>query len=244
MNPVKHNVPGNIRLQWINFAKGIGILLVVYGHVLKGLINLVYYRLRFNYGLLISLGVSIIYIFFHHQLGSFTKTLEYLLFFNLGILGYRYKDYFLVLIRGMEIMPATILLFIIAEYLYFNFGIESGHIFGPLLIHTGTLGSLRIIQLAEKAIFQNLLMFFIPLGIQSVPIYLVHILVTSGSRIFLMNFLFIKDPSINKLIGIILGISLPLFFYTKFIKNPYFSWTYQFPTKRKATIVKANTTYA
>jgi len=38
MPPVMHSVVGQSRLQWVDAAKGLGIILVVYGHVVRGLV--------------------------------------------------------------------------------------------------------------------------------------------------------------------------------------------------------------
>ncbi|HBY2491476.1 TPA: hypothetical protein MIS32_26015, partial [Klebsiella pneumoniae] len=67
----------------------------------------------------------------------------------------------------------------------------------------------------DKAFIKNLLCF---LGRYSMPIYLMHVLVGSGVRIFMSKILGVYNVGIHLFLGIFLGILMPILFY-KFFKK-------------------------
>lgn len=84
------------------------------------------------------------------------------------------------------------------------------------LIGTGVIVALCIaLSKLDKAFIKKLLCF---LGSYSMPIYLMHVLVGSGVRIFMSKILGVYNVGIHLFLGIVLGILMPILFY-KFFKK-------------------------
>ncbi|HDH0548508.1 TPA: hypothetical protein PIO64_000437 [Klebsiella pneumoniae] len=84
------------------------------------------------------------------------------------------------------------------------------------LIGTGVIVALCIaLSKLDKAFIKESLCF---LGRYSMPIYLLHVLVGSGVRIFMSKILGVYNVGIHLFLGIVLGILMPILFYN-FLKK-------------------------
>ncbi|HFD4523492.1 TPA: acyltransferase family protein, partial [Shigella dysenteriae] len=104
-----------------------------------------------------------------------------------------------------------------AIYIYKN---VMGYKFSVLALAFSLIGTGVIVALCiafsklDKAFIKNLLCF---LGRYSMPIYLMHVLVGSGVRIFMSKILGVYNVGIHLFLGIFLGILMPILSY-KFFK--------------------------
>ncbi|HMG08151.1 MAG TPA: acyltransferase family protein [Mucilaginibacter sp.] len=196
------------------------------------ILNALFFRITKKFGLYISIATWFIYWGFHYNLGPFNQTFQYLIFFNIGIIFSRFNKQFFVLLKSNKLLLLNIFLFTLFEYLYFSIT-KNTRSFHFLFITVAVLGSLIIMQLSERAVLNKILIFFIFLGKESLAIYLVHILVASGTRVILLKILHIYSPVVNILAGTILGIVIPLIIYSFAVKRPYLSWLFKFPFNKK-----------
>ena len=194
-------------------------------------INFLIYKYSKRYALVTSMVVWIIGLIINFQFIPVNDIFKYLVFFNIGIILFHYKKLFLRLVRGSWALILA-LLFIIAEYLYFGNFKKQTYFFDFLYIITGTAGSLLIMQLCNKALTKKIFTFLRTLGEASIAIYLMHILVASGTRIFLVDVLKINSLLINLIAGTILGLIVPILVYNVCMKNYYLSWLFLFKGKR------------
>jgi fucose 4-O-acetylase-like acetyltransferase len=194
------------------------------------LLNYAFYILNKRYWLLLSLIISMIYFIFQPDLYAFTFTFKFLIFFNLGILLSELKNHFILFLANNKYLLLNITGFCAVEYLYFFTDLKSVNLYKELFnIILPISGSLLMIQLSEWANRKDVLKFLSYLGKGSLAIYLVHILVASGTRIILLKFTNIDNPVIHVILGTLAGIIFPLIIYAYGMKRPYLSWlfTYQ-----------------
>jgi fucose 4-O-acetylase-like acetyltransferase len=160
---------------------------------------------------------------------TFNNTFQFLIFFDIGILFSQSKKFIGVIRRG-EFLLAGAIIFVATEYFYFS-GIFpfNSTILSKFLV--GVAGSLLIIQLSRLAVAANFLPALSYIGKRSLPIYLAHMLVASGTRIFLLKILKVDNLAINCIIGTLTGILLPLFLYKIVSNKEYTAWLFTFPQK-------------
>ncbi|AMR33835.1 hypothetical protein A0256_21535 [Mucilaginibacter sp. PAMC 26640] len=326
----------NLRLNWIDYAKGVGIILVVFGHVLKGLntsklveptfyyyaINFIYsfhmplffmlsgyfflasfnkrgtqlfivnkletiaypfliwsviqtvieiklsgltngykdsaslieifYRpkdqfwfmfalffiniltvIMFNiskkWGVVISIMLWIICYTFKLRTDLFNKTLINLIYFTGGIILSVNQSYTKQLLTNKYVLLINLVGFCLSLYFYFNFSQKLWY----NQIFPQFFGCFIVIHVAKMLSEVSWLSFVEYLGINSMIIYLVHILAASGIRIILSRLFHITNSPIHMITGTLAGLIIPLVFYHFAKKTKYLLWLFEFPLKKK-----------
>jgi peptidoglycan/LPS O-acetylase OafA/YrhL len=75
------------------------------------------------------------------------------------------------------------------------------------------------------------------LGKYSLPIYLAHIILTSGSRIVMVKFLHLTHWPLIFIVGSVLGLAVPIILF-KLTKNTSFAFLFDFPPFLSAQAVR------
>ncbi|MBE9583771.1 acyltransferase [Mucilaginibacter sp. JRF] len=194
-------------------------------------INYLIYRFAPKFALLISCLVWLVSYVIHADIDPFTTVFQYLAFFNFGIAIGQNKDQLAKLARGKWAFPLVVL-FGVAEYFYFINQHTTAYVTDLLLVFTGIVGTLLIAQISYRAQKIRMFNFLEAYGKASIGIYLMHILVASGSRIVLSKFLKISDPTIHIVAGTVLGLVIPYYVYQFCMKSAYLSWFFQVNDKR------------
>ncbi|SVU21778.1 acyltransferase [Klebsiella pneumoniae] len=132
-------------------------------------------------------------------------------FFFLGCLVYKYTNLLKSLLNLNSFFILTCV-FILVEYLYF---IRLGNNYFALNLYTAAIAIVGIFWISNLSIVLSRydISWLSLLGRQSIIIFLVHILASSGVRIILTKFLHIDNWYFNISVGTIAGIILPLVFY-------------------------------
>lgn len=169
--------------------------------------------------LIIYLIISILYYEYSVDLSIFSNTFKYLIFFNLGILlsDKFLNDYLLSKYSKVHYFLLVIFLFICVEYFYI---IQSVKMLYNLLLPS-ILGITSIILISYIASKKKCFDFLNQLGKYSMEIYILHILVASGTRIILFKFLNVNNAFVHMILGTMLGIIIP-FVITLKLKNVKF----------------------
>jgi len=186
-----------------------------------------------KYGLGIILALWAVYFIFQPSLGPFDKAFQYLIFFFVGICISRQPPKFPPVNAAISWLLLTATLFTAAIYFYFIYSPKSKVDYGIWFILTGIFGSALIAQLADRAVSNKVFTFFVMLGKKSLPIYLVHIMVASGTRIILMKIFKLYNPAINVLTATIAGVMVPLLVYNYCSKTRHLAWLFNFPAQKK-----------
>jgi fucose 4-O-acetylase-like acetyltransferase len=193
-------------------------------------INYFLFRLNVAAGIYFSIVLWIGYILLRQFVpDTFNNTFQFLIFFDIGILFSQSRK-FTVVIGSAKFLLAGAIIFAATEYFYFSgvFPFNS-IILSKFLV--GVAGSLLVIQLSRLAVAANFLPILSYIGKRSLPVYLAHMLVASGTRIFLLKFLKVDNLAVNCIIGTLTGIFLPLLLYKVVSKNEYTAWLFTFPKK-------------
>lgn len=183
-------------------------------------INIILFSFFKKKWLIISLIIAIIYYEYPINLSVFSSTFKYLIFFNLGILisNHLLNNILLKQISHFKNLILILIIFIIVEYLYIIYSLD---ILFKLLIPP-ILGIVVIISISylldERKACSNHLS---SLGKNSMYIYILHILVASGTRIILTTLFHIDSTILHIIIGTLMGIYIP-YLVTKFFKNNKF----------------------
>lgn len=103
-------------------------------------------------------------------------------------------------------------IFIFVEYLYF---VRLGNNYSALNFYTAAIAIVGILWISNLSIVLSRydINWLSLLGRQSIIIFLIHILASSGVRIVLTKFFHIDNWYFNISVGTIAGIILPLVFY-------------------------------
>jgi fucose 4-O-acetylase-like acetyltransferase len=162
------------------------------------------------------------------QTGIFGKTFVNLIYFAVGIALFKYQ-YITEQILKSRMFILNAIIFCISIYFYFTFphNLWYNEIFPPLA------GSFTIFYLSNVCANKNGFKFLEYLGINSIVIYLVHIIASSGTRIILVKAFHITNPSVHIVLGTLTGLIVPLLFYNVAKKTKYLSWLFVFPIKQK-----------
>jgi peptidoglycan/LPS O-acetylase OafA/YrhL len=193
-------------------------------------INYLLFRINVALGLYLSVGLWIIYLVFRRFVpDTFNNTFQFLIFFDVGIVLSQSRR-FIYVIGRIKFLLANVILFAVTEFFYLsgNFPFSSTAL-AKLLV--GVSGAVLVIQLSRLAVERNFLNMLSYIGKRSLPIYLAHMLVASGTRIILLKILKISDLTVNCLAGTLAGVFLPLFLYNLVKKSGYTAWLFTFPKK-------------
>lgn len=167
------------------------------------IINIVLYNIMGRIGILISSFISLIYYIIGPEIKILDDTIANLLFFNLGI--YLYENPFLmkVFIQKRISFFFNAILFFTLELLLFNTKVES-NIFNLIIAISGSLFIVQFFSI-KNIKFNHLK----EIGNQSMIIYILHILVASGSRIILVKMLKVDNVLFHIVVGTLLGVYVP-----------------------------------
>ncbi len=331
---MKQNIENSLRLNWIDYAKGIGIILVVYGHVIKGLItpglieeqfyyytvnfvysfhmplffilsgyffisslskrtvwqfvniklktiiypfavwsllqtsieillsnytnnqissnsllsclivprsqfwflhalffinllNITFFKISYTNGVFFGIIVWILYQSLEINIEPFDKTFINLLYFSFGILLFKYYSFFKNIIHNKMFFLFNMIIFSISIYLYFNFPVDKWF----NLIFPQLSGSFVVIFISSYLSVKSKFSFIEYLGINSLIIYLAHLLAGNGLRIFMLRFLNIENSFIHIILGTLAGLLLPILFYNFAKMHKILSWLFVYPSK-------------
>ena len=193
-------------------------------------INYFLFRINVAAGIYFSIILWVGYVLLRRFVpDTFNNTFQFLIFFNIGILFSQSRKFIVVIGRGKFLLAGAIV-FAAIEYFYFlGFFPFNSIILSKFLV--GVAGSLLIIQLSRLAVAANFLPILSYIGKRSLPIYLAHMLVASGTRILLLKILKVDNLLVNCVIGTLTGILLPLLLYSIVSKNEYTAWLFTFPQK-------------
>lgn len=169
--------------------------------------------------LIISFTISIIYYFHPINLSIFSNTFHNLLFFNLGVIIF---TFFIEKQKQKETFNSIYLIlsgviFIIAEYLYI---FKDIHFLGFSLVLAilGVIFTVALSSIISKKT-DLLAVNLSSLGKYSLYIYILHILVGSGTRIILLRFFHVDNALIHIFLGTLLGVAIPYLITLKFQNN-------------------------
>ena len=194
------------------------------------MINYFLFRINAAGGIYFSTALWVAYVLFRQFVPeTFNNTFQFLIFFNIGIL-FSQSRRFILIIGQWSFLLVGIIAFAATEYFYLS-GISPFHstILSKFLV--GVAGSVLVVQLSRLAIAANFLSILSYIGKRSLPIYLAHMLVASGTRIFLLKILKVDNLAVNCVAGTLAGIFIPLFLYKVTVKNEYTAWLFIFPKK-------------
>lgn len=191
------------------------------------LLNIIFFKISNSKGVFISVFVWIIYQNLEINIEPFDKTFINLLYFNLGILLYNFKNFTNVIIKNKYVFLLNVFIFSFSLYLYFNFPIEKW--FNLLLPQIS--GSFVIIFISYYLSEKSRYSFIEYLGVNSLTIYLVHLLAGNGFRIIIFKFLHIENSYVHIILGTCFGLLLPILFYNFSKRFKLLRWLFVFPSK-------------
>ncbi len=182
--------------------------------LLISIVNILLYRKLGMKGILISSVVSLVYILFEKtKIEVASDTLKNILFFNIGIFLYEYSSLMKFVIISKISVVVNGVLFAVLQSLLWVRDIDS-NLFSLLIAISG---SVFVIQLCN---FKFLHCSHLKeIGQQSMVIYILHILVASGTRIILMKIFHVEYVLLHIVIGTIFGIYIPFLLYKSGIIN-------------------------
>ena len=200
------------------------------------IINVLTFSYIRKYSLLISTLVWLVFYIFRPDFEPFNKTFFNLIYFNFGILLSQQAAIFRNILEKRAALISMILLLVVGEYFYFALG--KTYWLNPLL--PAFAGTLLVMQLsyrrAEKK-GSNLITF---LGKNSMTIFLMHIIFTSGIRIILQRMLHIDNVVVHILVTTFSGIFIPLVFKYIISYKPQLNLLFQYQADLFRTHRNAN----
>jgi peptidoglycan/LPS O-acetylase OafA/YrhL len=128
------------------------------------------------------------------------------------------------------LLPVTLLGFISAQYLFHS-------VYGLTFTDQGAFSllvaliSILFVVALSMTLAKWPVRFFMLVGSSSMAIYLIHVLVGSGTRIILMKVLEINQISIHLLVGMVTGIAVPLII-ALFIDKYHIPFVFSAPVSR------------
>ncbi|WP_282039773.1 acyltransferase family protein [Saccharicrinis aurantiacus] len=160
-----------------------------------------------NLYLLVSSILSILLIIIPLNLEFADQITGNILFFNIGIVLSTNRPKFYKLIENRTLLIINSIIFIVLEILLFN--LKESSIINQLILAIS--GSILIIQISNKR-FMNI-NFLKELGQQSLVIYILHILVGSGTRVILLKIFKLDNLHVHLFIGTLFGVFIPFLLY-------------------------------
>jgi fucose 4-O-acetylase-like acetyltransferase len=192
-------------------------------------LNVLLFKISVKWGAFISILIWWVYYFISYKVPVFDKALVNMLYFAVGILLSQYTYVCNLIIRNVYWFAVNLLVFAASLYVYFNFPQTSWY----NLILPQLSGSFVIMYLSEKMASHPRLSFLEYLGINSLVIYLVHMLAGNGTRIFLARILHVNNSIVHMTLGTLMGLVIPLVVFYVASKSKYLSWLFKFPTLNK-----------
>ncbi|MDM4207496.1 acyltransferase family protein [Klebsiella spallanzanii] len=147
---------------------------------------------------------------------------QYMVFFVLGVLFNKLKldAFYLKQLSGCNLFAVAVFLFIVFLCSQYYFHFELKLYYFDIGIASLCLALISIFFIVSVSLVLSRVHFPLLslLGEMSMIIYLLHILVASGSRVILMKVLHINDWIAHATIGLFAGIIIPIIIY-RYIKN-------------------------
>ncbi|WP_241475497.1 acyltransferase family protein [Priestia flexa] len=176
--------------------------------IINAIVYLIYKHISLNVLLVFSIVLAITANYVN--LWLIDEIMCYSVYFILGV--YLSKINVLKLVQfkmsNKVSVLLTLLIFIMANYIYFSFiGRLNYGTFGSLILALS--GILFIISTSAYLSTKNL-EFLRYIGVNSMIIYLVHIIAGSGTRIIIDKFLNYQGYTVHLLFGVMAGVILPL----------------------------------
>ncbi|WP_413666317.1 acyltransferase family protein [Mucilaginibacter sp. Mucisp86] len=198
------------------------------------ILNVLFFKITKKWGLLISLMVWIAYYIMPaavHDFGkdTFEKVFVNLIYFQTGIFLSQYAGLTKKIISNGYLFILNLIIYSCSLYIYFNYP----HTAWYNEIFCQLSGCFSVFFICEFLAQKSILKFLEYLGINSLAIYLVHLLAGNGCRIVLSKFLHINNSAILIVSGVLIGLIVPLIVYNIAMKSKYTSWLFAFPAKRK-----------
>jgi len=194
------------------------------------LMCLLFFNISKKWGALISVVVWIVYYNFPLATDIFDKTYLNLIYFTVGIVLSQQGYITNLLVNNTWVFLINLVIFILSLYFYFHYP----HTAWYNQIFPQLSGSFVVIYLSGLCAKVSFFKFLGYLGINSMAIYLVHILAGSGTRIFLVAFLHIRNSAVHIVAGTLVGLLASLLVYHLAMKTKYLSWLFIFPLRRKS----------
>lgn len=189
------------------------------------ILNVLFFNISKKYATIISLIVWVVYYNLPFTLVSFDKTFINLLYFNVGILLSQYTFCIDKIQNNWKLFILNVIIYSISLYLYFNYPQTEWYneVFPQLS------GSFIIIYIANIIANKSTLPYLKYMGVNSMVIYLLHLLVGNGVRIFMAKFLHIHNSTAHIITGTAFGLICPLLIYQLVIKTKYLKWLFVCP---------------
>lgn len=160
----------------------------------------------------------LVFSFFSYIYGEDVISIYYInyidnniVFFFLGCLVYKYNAYLKDVLNIYSFIILTVV-FVLVEYFYF---VRLGNDYSELNFTTAAIAIVGIFWISNLSVVLSKynVAWLSHLGRQSIIIFLVHILASSGVRIVLTKLFHIENWYFNIISGTVAGIILPLLFY-------------------------------
>lgn len=191
------------------------------------LLNIAFFKISYSYGVFIAIIIWILYQSLQIDIKPFDKTFLNLFYFSFGILLFKYYSFFKNIIQSKSFFLINMIIFSFSIYGYFNFPIDKWF----NLIFPQLSGSFVVFFISSYLSDKSKFSFLEYLGINSLIIYLVHLLAGNGLRIFMFRFLKIENSFIHVILGTLTGLLLPILFYKIANKYKKLLWIFVFPSK-------------
>lgn len=158
---------------------------------------------------MLALGIAIyLFGFTPIDLFVFNSFAHYFVFFALGVSAAPFKTHLEPLRIGFLLLAA--LVFIASQWAWLEQPIVTHGVAQKLIsIGLAVSGILFVLALSQRLAGWNW-KWLAYVGHHSMEIYLIHILASSGARIALQKGLGITDASVHLVVGVLLGIGVPL----------------------------------
>ncbi|MCO5950389.1 acyltransferase family protein [Mucilaginibacter flavidus] len=197
---------------------------------LINLMCLLFFNISKKWGVLISVIVWVVYYNFPLITDIFDRTYLNLIYFAAGIALSQSGKVTKLLVNNIWAFLFNLVIFASSLYVYFHYPRTAWYneIFPQLS------GSFVVIYLSGLCSNLSFFKFLEYLGINSMAIYLVHILAGSGTRIILATFLHVRNSAVHIVLGTLVGLMASLLLYNVAMKTKYLSWLFIFPLRRKS----------
>jgi fucose 4-O-acetylase-like acetyltransferase len=182
-------------------------------------------------GLLIAICTSFMYTIINPEIPILDDTMKHLLFFNVGVHLYLNPVLKKTLVNDTKSLLVNCLLFTSLQYLLYC-DLWQSNLFGIVI---SISGSLFIVQMCSLIKSPN--NHFKKIGKQSMVIYILHILVASGTRIFVSKLFHLDTVWVHCIVGTLLGVYVPFTLYKVGLINRI-SFLFKYPVKNKLQITK------
>ncbi|WP_108821338.1 acyltransferase family protein [Dysgonomonas sp. Marseille-P4361] len=194
------------------------------------LINIIFYTLFRSHWLILSSVMGGICYFLSLDLSIFTATFKFLLFFNIGIIVSTtiFDTKTVTILSKKKYLILSLLMFIIIQSLNLSSSLTYYTVFKFIIAIISSLfciiGSLVLSSYMRNIFARGIKL----LGENTMYIYIMHILITAGIRIFLIR-IDVTNVYIHVILGTIIGIVIPCLIAIKFRKNKYFDILFRLP---------------